>query len=85
MSSTLTAWVMPAGLGRRINTVMQTCFFALSGVLPRAQAIAAVKQAIHAEWDQRLCIEWEKCVMVSARAVRDSLRAGVPRTRPAAV
>jgi pyruvate-ferredoxin/flavodoxin oxidoreductase len=35
-----------AGLGGRINTVMQVCFFALSGVLPRDEAIAAVKHAI---------------------------------------
>ena len=32
-----------AGMGHRINTVMQPCFFALSGVLPRDQAIAAIK------------------------------------------
>jgi len=35
-----------AGMGRRINTIMQTCFFALSGVLPRDEAIAKIKQAI---------------------------------------
>jgi pyruvate-ferredoxin/flavodoxin oxidoreductase len=35
-----------AGLGGRINTVMQTCFFALSGVLPRDQAIEKIKDAI---------------------------------------
>jgi len=35
-----------AGMGRRINTVMQTCFFAISGVLPREQAIAHIKKAI---------------------------------------
>jgi pyruvate-ferredoxin/flavodoxin oxidoreductase len=35
-----------AGMGGRINTVMQTCFFALSGVLPRAEAVAAIKDAI---------------------------------------
>ena len=34
-----------AGLGGRINTVMQACFFALSGVLPREQAIARIKKA----------------------------------------
>jgi len=33
------------GMGRRINTVMQTCFFALSGVMPREQAIEKIKQA----------------------------------------
>ena len=32
------------GLGARINTILQTCFFALSGVLPRDEAIAAIKK-----------------------------------------
>ncbi len=35
-----------AGLGGRINTVMQTCFFALAGVVPRDDAIVAIKDAI---------------------------------------
>src|SRR5512143_26306 len=35
-----------AGMGRRINTIMQTCFFAISGVLPKDKAIAAIKQAV---------------------------------------
>ena len=35
-----------AGMGGQINTVMQTCFFALAGVLPRDQAIEAIKKAI---------------------------------------
>jgi pyruvate-ferredoxin/flavodoxin oxidoreductase len=34
------------GMGARINTVMQTCFFAISGVLPREEAIAKIKDAI---------------------------------------
>ncbi|MGI4950516.1 MAG: pyruvate:ferredoxin (flavodoxin) oxidoreductase [Janthinobacterium lividum] len=34
------------GLGGRTNTVLQTCFFALSGVLPREAAIAQIKAAI---------------------------------------
>ncbi|MBI3971776.1 MAG: pyruvate:ferredoxin (flavodoxin) oxidoreductase, partial [Chloroflexi bacterium] len=34
------------GMSRRVNTVMQTCFFALSGVLPKDEAIAAIKQSI---------------------------------------
>jgi pyruvate-ferredoxin/flavodoxin oxidoreductase len=33
------------GLGRRINTIMQACFFAVSGIVPREQAIAAIKDA----------------------------------------
>lgn len=35
-----------AGMGRRINTIMQTCFFAISGILPRDEAIAAIKKAV---------------------------------------
>jgi len=35
-----------AGMGNRINTVMQACFFALSGVLPADEAIRQIKQAI---------------------------------------
>jgi pyruvate-ferredoxin/flavodoxin oxidoreductase len=35
-----------AGLGVRINTIMQTCFFAIAGVLPRDEAIACIKDAI---------------------------------------
>ena len=33
------------GLGSRTNTILQTCFFALSGVMPRDEAIAAIKKA----------------------------------------
>jgi len=35
-----------AGMGRRTNTVLQTCFFAISNVMPREKAIAQVKKAI---------------------------------------
>lgn len=35
-----------AGMGNRINTVMQACFFALAGVLPKDAAIAKIKEAI---------------------------------------
>lgn len=34
------------GMGNRINTIMQTCFFALSNVMPRDKAIAKIKKAI---------------------------------------
>jgi pyruvate-ferredoxin/flavodoxin oxidoreductase len=37
---------LDTGMGSRINTIMQTCFFALSGVLPREEAIAQIKKAI---------------------------------------
>ena len=35
-----------AGLGGRINTVLQTCFFAISGVLPRDEAMRRIKESI---------------------------------------
>jgi pyruvate-ferredoxin/flavodoxin oxidoreductase len=42
-----------AGLGGRINTVMQACFFALSGVLPRERALARIKDAIAKSYGTR--------------------------------
>jgi pyruvate-ferredoxin/flavodoxin oxidoreductase len=41
------------GMGGRINTIMQTCFFAISGVLPREQAIAQIKKAIEKTYGKR--------------------------------
>lgn len=41
-----TAVAQASGMGRRTNTVLQTCFFALSGVLPKDEAIAQIKKAI---------------------------------------
>jgi len=42
-----------AGMGTRINTIMQTCFFAISGVLPREEAIAQIKKAIYKTYGKR--------------------------------
>ena len=42
-----------AGLAGRINTVLQTCFFAISGVLPAEEAIAAIKAAIAKTYGKR--------------------------------
>ena len=41
------------GMGNRINTIMQTCFFAISGILPRNQAIDAIKKAIRETYGKR--------------------------------
>ncbi|MBL8453966.1 MAG: pyruvate:ferredoxin (flavodoxin) oxidoreductase, partial [Zoogloea sp.] len=53
LSRGLRLWVIDAyavaqqaGMGRRINTIMQTCFFAISGILPRGEALAAIKKAV---------------------------------------
>ncbi len=41
------------GMGARINTIMQTCFFAISGILPRDEAIAQIKKAIKKTYGKR--------------------------------
>jgi pyruvate-ferredoxin/flavodoxin oxidoreductase len=41
------------GMGGRINTVMQTCFFAISGILPREEAIAEIKRSIKKTYGKR--------------------------------
>jgi pyruvate-ferredoxin/flavodoxin oxidoreductase len=42
-----------AGMGGRINAVMQACFFALSGVLPRDEAIAEIKKSIQKTYGKK--------------------------------
>jgi len=42
-----------AGMGSRINTIMQTCFFAISGVLPKDEAIEQIKKAIKKTYGKR--------------------------------
>ncbi|MBF0532876.1 MAG: pyruvate:ferredoxin (flavodoxin) oxidoreductase, partial [Candidatus Omnitrophica bacterium] len=41
------------GMGVRINTVMQTCFFAISGVLPKDEAIAEIKKSIKKAYSRK--------------------------------
>ena len=41
------------GMGQRMNTIMQTAFFAISGVLPREQAIEEIKNAIQKTYGKR--------------------------------
>ncbi|MBA4503181.1 pyruvate:ferredoxin (flavodoxin) oxidoreductase [Marinobacterium sp. 3-1745] len=42
-----------AGLGKRINTIMQTCFFALTDILPQQEAIARIKSAVESSYGRR--------------------------------
>lgn len=48
------------GMGNRINTIMQTCFFALSGVLPRDAAIGEIKHAIEKTYAKKGRVVVEK-------------------------
>lgn len=42
-----------SGMGMRINTIMQVCFFAISGVLPREQAIEEIKKSIRKTYGKK--------------------------------
>jgi len=42
-----------SGMGGRINTIMQTCFFGISGILPREEAIGHIKKAIEKTYGKR--------------------------------
>ncbi len=57
------------GMGGRINTIMQTCFFAISGVLPREDAIAAIKQSIKKTYGRK----GEDVVQQNFKAVDETL------------
>jgi pyruvate-ferredoxin/flavodoxin oxidoreductase len=41
------------GMGGRVNAIMQTCFFAISGVLPREAAVAKIKEAIEKTYGKK--------------------------------
>ena len=52
-ASTPTPVAREAGLPGRTNTILQTCFFAISGVLPRDEAIEQIKAAIRKTYGRR--------------------------------
>jgi len=58
-----------AGMGARVNTIMQTCFFAISGVLPREEAIESIKQSIKKTYGGK----GEEVVKKNFRAVEQTL------------
>ncbi len=66
------------GMGGRINTIMQTCFFALSTVLPREQAIAAIKRAIQKTYSKRGNTVVEKNFAAVDRALENLFAVKVP-------
>ncbi len=69
-----------AGLAGRVNTVLQTCFFALSGVLPVDEAIAAIKRAIEKSYGRK----GEEMVRRNFAAV-DGALAGLHEIEPGAL
>jgi pyruvate-ferredoxin/flavodoxin oxidoreductase len=58
-----------SGMGGRINTIMQVCFFALSGVLPKEEAIDAIKNSIKKTYGKK----GEEIVQMNLKAVDNTL------------
>ncbi|HEY5911732.1 MAG TPA: pyruvate:ferredoxin (flavodoxin) oxidoreductase [Verrucomicrobiae bacterium] len=58
-----------SGMGGRINTIMQVCFFALSGVLPKDEAIEAIKDSIRYTYGKK----GEEIVQMNLKAVDNTL------------
>ncbi|WP_271189717.1 pyruvate:ferredoxin (flavodoxin) oxidoreductase [Dactylosporangium matsuzakiense] len=66
------------GLGGRINTVMQPCFFQLSGVLPAAEAIARIKASIEKTYAKRGTAVVERNIAAVDRALVELRPVAVP-------
>lgn len=60
---------MKIGLGKRINTVLQTCFFAISGILPKDEAIQKIKDFIVKSYSHK----GDKIVNMNFKAVDSAL------------
>jgi pyruvate-ferredoxin/flavodoxin oxidoreductase len=70
-----------AGMGGRINTVMQVCFFALAGVLPREDAIEQIKKSIRKTYGKK----GDAIVAMNIKAVDSALEHLYEVPIPAAV
>jgi pyruvate-ferredoxin/flavodoxin oxidoreductase len=69
-----------AGLGRRINTVLQTCFFAISGVLAREEAIRRIKESIEETYGVKGADVVQMNFDAVDRALSHLAEVSVPRT-----
>jgi pyruvate-ferredoxin/flavodoxin oxidoreductase len=73
------------GMGRRINTVMQPCFFALCGALDREPALAAIRRAIEKAYGKRGPVVVARNLAAVDRALAALHRVPVPATATATV
>ena len=71
-----------AGMGKRINTIMQACFFALSGVLPREEAIQQIKQAIEKTYKSKGQLVIDKNFAAVDAALDHLYEVAIPKNRP---
>jgi pyruvate-ferredoxin/flavodoxin oxidoreductase len=70
-----------AGLGKRVNTVLQTCFFALTDVLPTERALEAIKDAIRTTYGKRGEAVLERNFAAVDRALEGLAEVKVPPSR----
>ncbi len=67
-----------AGIGGRINTVMQACFFAISGVLPLDEAMPRLSEAVRSSYGKRGAVVVERNLAAIAGATDQLVRVPVP-------
>ncbi len=72
------------GMAGRINTIMQTCFFALSGVLPPDEAIAQIKKAIEKTYLKKGRSVVEKNYVAVDQTLENLFSVAIPETATAA-
>jgi pyruvate-ferredoxin/flavodoxin oxidoreductase len=73
------------GMGGRINTIMQTCFFAISGVLPREEAIAAIKRSIRKTYGRKGETVVEQNFVAVDKTLANLHKVAVPATVTSAI
>jgi len=76
---------LKTGMAGRINTIMQTCFFALSGVLPPDEAIEQIKKAIEKTYFKKGRTVIEKNFKAVDQTLENLFAATVPETTTASV
>src|SRR5438132_9858109 len=69
MESAVIRSTRETGMGSRVNTIMQVCFFAISKVLPRDEAIEAIRQSIRDTYGKK----GEEIVQKNMQAVDDTI------------
>jgi len=73
-----------AGLAGRINTIMQTCFFAITGILPREEAIRRIKKSIEKSYGKKGAEVLAKNLAAVDRAIENLVRVDIPAAADAA-
>ena len=81
----LDLWVVDAhgiardvGLGGRVNTVLQTCFFAIAGIIPAGEAIDAIKTDIHKSYGKRGEVVVRRNIAAIERALEGLAKVDIP-------